>query len=637
MVIPKSILLLALLWVCLPASAQQIRSYDGSMNNPTHPTWGQAGEPILRVTTNGYADLMAAAGGTTRPNPRLISNVIFNQTERLPNALGLSDFWWTFGQFIDHDITLVDNHPVERLDIPVPAFDAFFDPLGTGTQVIPMRRAMYDPATGLEPDNPRAQINEITAWIDGSNIYGSSESRARWLRTGIQGKLKISSGGLLPFNTTTGQFSDPIDLEAPFMDSGGRPQKHFVAGDIRANEQPTLTALHTLFVREHNRLCDTLATSNPDWTDEQLFQHARRMVIGFIQVIAFEEWLPALGVQLDHYSGYDVSVKPNIMSVFAAAAFRFGHSLIDSEITRLSANGGPFVLGNVPLRDAFFNPSILLNEGGLRPLLRGMAVKRQQALDTKVVHDLRNFLFGPPGASGLDLVALNINRGRDCGLADYNTIRADMGLAKVSTFNEITADPVLHNNLLDLYETVDDIDPWVGMLAEEHLSGAAVGETIATILKRQFESLRDGDRFYYENDPALSADEVTTIGQTRLSHIIRRNTDIDTFQEEAFFVVDPVNTVAESSPPVPDDFMRMNVYPNPIRSAYTLRLNARQSEAITLRLFDVLGRVVESHSLKVNAGMNEFKLDFNRQLAPGMYVFALQSAETVRTVRVVKH
>ena len=236
-----------------------------------------------------------------------------------------------------------------------PPFDPFFDPTGTGTQIIPMRRSSYDTDTGLTPDDPRTTINDITTWIDGSNVYGSSEARAMWLRTEEEGKLKTSEGNLLPFNTLTGQYGDPVDPDAPFMLLEGPPQeRHFIAGDLRANEQPILTALHTLFVREHNRRTEALALQYPDWTDEALYQQARRMVIGHIQAIAFHEWLPALGIELGPYPGYDAVMNPTIMNVFSAAAFRLGHSLINGTLLRLDGAGQPAEYGPLNLRDAFF-------------------------------------------------------------------------------------------------------------------------------------------------------------------------------------------------------------------------------------------------------------------------------------------
>ncbi|HMB91561.1 MAG TPA: peroxidase family protein, partial [Rhodothermales bacterium] len=570
-----------ILFLCtFTATAQEARNYDGSMNNLGNPDWGQAGGVIMRMTSNGYGDGVSSMGGTTRPNPRYISNMLFDQQESLPNALGITDFGWAFGQFIDHDITLVDDHPTEHIEIPVPMGDPFFDPMETGTQMIPMRRSKYDSGTGLGEGNPRMHINDITSWIDGSNVYGSDEARAMWLRTGTGGRLKVSEDNLLPFNTVTGLFADAVDADAPFMLMEGPPvERHFIAGDVRANEQPILSALHTLFVREHNRLCDELAADHPTWTDEQLYQHARRMNVGFIQAIAFEEWLPALGVDLAPYAGYNGAMMPNIMNVFSAAAFRLGHTLINDALRRIDLQGNE--MPTLSLRDGFFNPMILKDEGGVEPLFLGMADQRQQTFDAKVVGDLRNFLFGPPGAGGLDLAAININRGRERGLADYNTLRADMGLPRQTHFYEITSDPEVKAILQVLYGTVDNIDPWVGMLAEDHVPGTAIGETVRTILTHQFTHLRDGDRFYYENDPDLPSAEIEAIRTTTLADLIRRNTEAQV--QDAVFFIDTGTAIA-SNTPERFDGMDVDLYPNPVRSTYNLRIDAARPEAVEMRL-----------------------------------------------------
>jgi len=142
-----------------------------------------------------------------------------------------------------------------------------------------MFRSLSMPGSGTSDDNVRTYANGITAYIDGSAVYGSSESRASWLRSYEGGKLKVTTGNLLPWNTVTGNFNDPTDPTSPFMeDAEGNGPKHFIAGDVRANENPLLAAVHTLFVREHNRLADEIAAENPGFNDEELYEAARKKV-----------------------------------------------------------------------------------------------------------------------------------------------------------------------------------------------------------------------------------------------------------------------------------------------------------------------------------------------------------------------
>jgi len=500
------------------------RSIDGSGNHLDQPDWGSTGTQLRRVTTVEYGDGIAAAAGDDRLSAREISNLVAGQTESTLNDRGLSDLVWQWGQFIDHDIDLTGPvDPTESLPIEVPTGDPFFDPAGTGEATIAFDRSTYDKETGDAIDNPRQQTNAITAFIDGSNVYGSNEERAAALRTFVGGQLKTSDGDLLPFN------------EAGFDNAGGPSDTLFLAGDVRANEQVGLTAMHTLWVREHNRIADQIAARNPELSDEAIYQRARTVVIAEMQAITFNEFLPALLGEdaMGAYQGYDPAVNPSISNVFSTAAYRFGHSMLSSELLRLDSAGEVVEAGNLALRDAFFNPAELI-DNGIDSILRGLASQQAQEIDTQLVDDVRNFLFGPPGSGGFDLAALNIQRGRDHGLADYNQVREDFGLERVSSFSEITSDPSLQAALETAYGDVDQIDAWVGGLAEDHVEGSSTGELVRTILVDQFTRLRAGDRFWYQN--MLSGQQLREVEQTTLADVIRRNTDVENLPRNVFFI-----------------------------------------------------------------------------------------------------
>ena len=138
-----------------------------------------------------------------------------------------------------------------------------------------------------------------------------------------------------------------------------------------------------------------------------------------------------------------------------------------------------------------------------------------EEIDTKVVDSLRNFLFGPPGSGGLDLASLNIQRGRDHGLADYNSTRAALGLPKVTSFAQITSDPNLQRALQQTYGSVDNIDLWAGGLPEDHVPGSSLGPTFQRIIADQFTRLRDGDRFFHLRD--LSGSDLDRASHTSLA------------------------------------------------------------------------------------------------------------------------
>jgi len=509
------------------------RSIDGTGNHETHFQLGAANTPLRRLMLMDYGDGVASMGGIGRPSAREVSNVMCAESGAGPNPLGASDFLWQWGQFLDHDIDLSgEQDPAETTSIAVPPGDPWFDPTSTGTATIDLNRSHYHAGTGNDVAFPRQQMNEITHFIDASNVYGSDPGRAAALRTNDgTGRLATSPGDLLPFNLNG------------LPNAGGTGPELFLAGDVRANEQVGLTAMHTLFVREHNRLAAEIATDDTLSGDE-IYEEARRIVGALMQVITYNEFLPALlgpalhGTDgLSQYYGYQWTVNPAIANEFSTAIYRFGHSALSPTLLRLDAAGTEIPEGHLALRDAFFRPDRLTDEGGIDPILRGLAGQACSQIDTALVDDVRNFLFGPPGAGGFDLASLNIQRGRDHGLVNYNDARRAMGLAMRGSFAEVSSDPVVQGNLAALYASVDDIDLWVGTLAEDTMSGGHVGELAFHMITMQFESLRDGDRYWYENtQDGLTESEIDDVENTTLADVIRRNTSIGAELNDDVFV-----------------------------------------------------------------------------------------------------
>lgn len=502
----------------------EFASFDGSGNNLENPDWGSTDEQLLRLVSVEYADQISAPAGEGRASAREISNEVVAQNELVTNDRFLTDFVWLWGQFIDHDIDLTEGaEPAESFNINVPAGDIHFDPTATGEQVIELHRSVYDEETGDSLGNPRQQINQITAYLDGSVIYGSDAERSAALRTFAGGLLKTSEGDLLPFN------------EMGLPNAGGPSDRLFLAGDVRANENAALTAMHTLFVREHNRVAQELAQADPSLTDEELYQYARAIVTAELQSITYNEFLPALlGPEaIAKYEGYDPAVNVGISNLFSTAAYRFGHSMLSPELLRVDEFGNEIAAGNLSLQDAFFAPQQLI-ENGIDSLLSGLARQEAQEIDSMIVDDVRNFLFGPPGAGGFDLASLNIQRGRDHGLPDYNQARIDLGLAPITSFAEITSDLELQATLEDVYGDVDSIDAWVGGLAEDHVPGASVGELVYTVLVDQFERIRNGDRFWYQN--VYHGEALELLESTTLADVIQRNTGIDHIRSNVFML-----------------------------------------------------------------------------------------------------
>jgi hypothetical protein len=549
---------------CLPSG---FRTIDGSGNNLGDPDEGQAGIDLFRIAPSAYADGHSAPSGANRPNARFISNTLSDQADpanpgqdvSIQNNRGLSDFIYVFGQFLDHDLDLTKDNSGQRFDIP-PGFVG--DPMGTE----PFTRSQFDPATGTT--NPRQQIQANTSWIDGSQIYGSDPVLASQLRTHVGGRLKSQtefdghggSGTFLPFKNTT-FFTNPGAIDMA-NDAHLVPDTAlFVAGDRRANETTQLSSMHTLFLREHNRLADEIHAANPGLNDETVYQLARRRVGAELQFIVYFEWIPAmLGPNaLPAYTGYHPNVTADIANEFSTAMFRFAHSQLDNDVERKNNDGTAIANGALDLAGSFFNPTLLNLAGvtdpitgfvstGINPILKGAASANAQEVDLKAVTSIRNFLFGPPG-TGTDLIARDIQRGRDHGLTDYNSMRAAYGLPRVTSFTQISADPAVQQGLQRVYGNVNNIDSFIGALAEDHVPGADVGPLTKAVLVNQFTRLRDGDRFFFLNPNEFSAAERADIlSSSELSQVIERNTAITNLQDDVFIFRAEVSGVVFRDP-----------------------------------------------------------------------------------------
>jgi len=505
----------------------EFRTIDGSTNNLSNPLWGAASTDMMRMMGADYplasGEIPARMDG---PSARVVSNAVNASPGDLPNAVNASDFLWQWGQFLDHDIDETPiGSPSVPFDIEVPAGDSWFDPENTGTVVIGMNRSAFH----MDAQGERQHINEITSFIDASNVYGSDDPRAAALRTNDgTGRLATSAGDLLPFNTD-GFANAPTGMDPSF----------FFAGDIRANEQVALTAMHTLFMREHNYWADRFAIEFPKADGDELYERARAMVVAEMQAITFNEFLPLLlgDGAMGAYAGYNDTMAPMISNVFATAAYRVGHTMLSPTLRRLKATDQVVDAGDLPLQMGFFVPDVI-STNGIDSILRGLASQRAQTIDTYIVDDVRNFLFGAPGSGGFDLASLNIQRGRDHGLPDYNATRSAFGFAPVDGFHQISDDSAINEALFEVYSSVDEIDPWVGLLAEPATEGSMVGETLQAIFVDQFARLRTGDRFWYES--YLPAEMVEMVNQQTLATIIRRNTEIgDELSDDVFHATAP--------------------------------------------------------------------------------------------------
>ncbi|MCP5463488.1 MAG: peroxidase family protein [Deltaproteobacteria bacterium] len=501
-----------------------VRSFDGSRNNLENPDYGQAGAQLRRLTAPAYADGLSEPV-QARPNARALSLAAFQafQIQDTPAHPLVSSLLVYFGQFLDHTITRTPTqHHDDPMAVPVPANDPFFTLNKLSSRALYLARSIFDEQTGIA--NPRQQINELSAYIDGTAVYGDSEERAKALRA------NDDSGKLLTWQSADGETWLPRHLslnnDDPFGNRIGE-NVLFSAGDVRSNENIALSAIHSLWVREHNRLCDQIKSSNPKLSGDEIYHCARKLVEALIQNITVTEFLPAiLGSDgIGKYRCYNPQVNPGVFTEFSTAAYRM-HTLLPDSIVLRSADGKNTY---ITLMDAFFKPELAVQHS-LASYFEGLSRAPAEEGDLRLSQSLVNNLFAIPerGIAGSDLFVANVMRGRDHGLADFNTIRQSMGLSYAASFGQISDDSRAIK-VLKAYADVKSIDLFVGGLAETKIPGALVGPTFHAIIRKQFEDMRNGDRFWFENDPFFTQNPqlLTWVRSQRFADVIRTNTNAD--------------------------------------------------------------------------------------------------------------
>ena len=425
-----------------------------------------------------------------------------------------------FGQFLDHDLTLTPEQDREcceqavlQEDLKYPEelrycfnIDVTDDSFYRGKRdCLPFTRS--DPI--CTEDDSREQINALSAFIDGGAVYGSDLDTATRLRTLEDGLMKTHRlGPSLPTSRMTG-------LEEEM--EGDR----LVGGDVRATVQPGLTSMHTLFLNEHNRIAENLGAVNSSLDDEELYQRSRMIVIAELQNIVYDEFLPSvigpnlmktLDLELpadNEDSLYDIFTNPGITNEFASVAFRFGHSLIPNFLKISKSPELRTDSVNCPIKDNFFISEDFVIGSDLsgkawQNLLLGSSGAQTRPFDPLFSETITNFLFCGDNcrlASGFgqDLVARNIQRGRDHGLPGYTKYREFCQLSVPSDWSERPAEirQQTWERIESVYENVEDIDPFTGGVAEESVPGGVVGPTFACIISKQFESIKRGDRLFF--------------------------------------------------------------------------------------------------------------------------------------------
>ncbi|XP_044731431.1 uncharacterized protein LOC123294462 [Chrysoperla carnea] len=553
---------------CPPAS-RKYRTADGTCNNLQEPRRGSALLPMQRFISPQYQDGIQSVRRSivfNRPLPSAREISITVHTDRNIELTAITHMLMQWGQFIDHDVTQSaqsrgfngsvprcclnggqDFQPFENmhpdcLPIAVPPFDPFLSELGIRCMefIRSAPASRFDCSLGW-----REQINQVTAYIDGSNIYGSSVGQADSLRTFHDGLLAYA-------------FTNPTstDDEAERCHHGANSFRCFQSGDGRISEQPGLTAMGIVWVRQHNLIATKLSRENRHWSDEKLYQETRKIITAMIQHITYREFLPIIlgpevmnlfGLQLlktGYYEKYNSKVKPEIANSFAAAAYRFGHSIVQHSFIRADRNHR-LLTNNVTLHEEPNNVENIWKPRSVDRILLGMCNQPSQKRDEFISVELTNRLFQTSRFSfGMDLAAINIQRGRDHGLPTYTSWRGPCGLSPVTSWFDLQKIMSLEtvNKLENLYDHFDDIDLFTGGLAEKPVRGGLVGPTFACIIAQQFSNLRQGDRFWYENgnfESSFTLEQLQQIRKITLSQVICSSMpDIDTIQPFVFLTAD---------------------------------------------------------------------------------------------------
>ncbi|XP_053677833.1 peroxidase-like [Anopheles nili] len=542
---------------------------DGSCNNPLHPRWGSANRPYKRLVAANYADDVSepahAQSGSSLPNARKLSMNLFGETEiEHPRNTLVS---MQFGQFVAHDLSFtsgadgieccVDGKMVPKqlafsrcFPIEVPEDDPVMSEEGIECMnLVRTQTTLEDPC--VETTSSAAQqLSSVTAFLDLSVVYGNSLEQANSLRVRSTGQMAIEvrQGTQWPPNHPNG--SSTCQLENP-------NEPCYLTGDVRSNQSPHLTLLHRAFLLEHNRLATVLSELNPTWDDERLFQEARRINIAQYQSIVYDEWLPiylgrenmqAAGVlpslqTPDVVRDYDPEVDPTVSNAFATAAFRFFHNLIAGHLDLVAESMQP--TGAIRLSDWIDKPSVLEQGDNFQALTRGMATQPHDRANRHLSPEVKHFLFRHDRPLGVDLKAIDIQRARDHGLANYNDFRAHCGLPRVSwaDFDDLLR-PTAARHLPDQYGAVEDVELSVAGALERPTGDGMAGETFSCILLDQFRRTRVGDRFFFENGNTFTSRQLFELRKASMARVLCDNTEgLAEIQQKAFFLVSEQNPV----------------------------------------------------------------------------------------------
>ncbi|KAM6912777.1 thyroid peroxidase [Xenentodon cancila] len=551
---------------CEQSHRSKYRTVSGVCNNRQNPLWGAANTALVRWLPAEYEDGEGEPKGWNRerlhngfqlPLPRRVSGEIIRGSCKWRED-DYSQLLVDWGQYIDHDITFtpqstsnaafwtdVDCH--KTCENVHPCF-----PIKTDDSLcMPFHRSSPDCYISFGSDVQQAlqrqQLNAITSYIDASLVYGHTPQLQSFLRDlpGLNGKLAVNNR----FKDPDGRSYLPFVAKTPSAcrtDQQGERVECFSAGDSRVNEGLPLIALHTLWLREHNRIAEALKHINDHWNPETIYQETRKIIGALHQIITMRDYVPKIiGPEsfksyIGSYKGYNPAVDASASNVFATAAFRFGHAAISPILSRLNQSFQEHEhFPHLRLHKSFFSPWRIVKEGGIEPTLRGMIGTAAPAVraDTLLVEEVTEMLVVLDTPQHMDLASLNLQRGRDHGLPGYNNWREFCGLPRIETLDDLTEvvrDGRVAKMIQNLYKHPDNIDVWLGGLVESFLPGSRTGPLFACLIGKQMRALRDGDRFWWEAEGIFPQQQRDELLKGSLSRVICDNSDIHEVPTDSF-------------------------------------------------------------------------------------------------------
>lgn len=319
------------------------------------------------------------------------------------------------------------------------------------------------------------KANTVTSYLDHSPIYGSDLKTMKKVRSYNGGRLKTNLRNVLPVDNRT-----------------------YFSGDDRVNQTPFYAIWNSIFLRNHNHLADKLAVMNRHWDEERLFQEARKINIAVYQKIVYDEWLQIFLGKSFHNETYDETVDSSTLNEFSSGSFRFLHSFINSDFELVDESND---ITSMNVSDTILKPQIL--ENSYDSVLRGLLKQKMNLLGYS--SEILNKMFKNKNGLGLDLLSIDIVRGRDHGVPAYHKFRKMCNMkTNIKVFNDLSPE-IPPRGIIELrqtYKSVYDIDLIVGGALESIQESATgfFGPTFQCIISEQFLRFKTGDRHFYSHE-----------------------------------------------------------------------------------------------------------------------------------------